>query len=225
MMGKKSLPITLKPPQLPKRGAFEIELLTLGHRLAGVDEVGRGCLAGPVFGGACILDYNKVKQLSPQDLENLRDSKKLSRTVRQRMIHIIRSVALDIHVGVATVREIEALGIVPATTLAIRRALEKCAHPFDTLLVDGKSPLAGINVRQIPIVKGDDLCYAIAAASIVAKEARDQHMIEMAEEYPVYGFENHVGYGTELHRKMIDKHGICPLHRKNFAPIRDYFST
>lgn len=208
-------------PKPPQRGDFEFGLLRAGHSIAGVDEVGRGCLAGPVFGGACILDYDRVRKLPSAELKNIRDSKKISRALRQRMIPVIRSVAIDIHVGMATVREIEDLGIVSATTLAIQRALEKCLQGFDILLVDGKSPLAGIATRQIPIVKGDDLCYSIAAASIVAKEARDLHMLEMAQAYPEYGFENHVGYGTEFHRKMIEQHGICPLHRKNFAPIRD----
>lgn len=203
-----------------KRGDIESKLLLNGYSLAGVDEVGRGCLAGPVFGGACVLDYTKLKKLRRVDRDSLRDSKKMTRCMRQRMLDVIESIAYDIHVGMATVEEIEALGIVPASERAMSRALTQCKTPFSLLLVDGRFPLSYIDVPQISIIKGDDLCYSIAAASIVAKEARDRYMSDMALYYPEYGFEKHVGYGTGHHREMISRYGICPLHRKNFAPIR-----
>lgn len=207
-------------PVIDDRGVLENKLLARGHTILGVDEVGRGCLAGPLYAGACLLDYKRLRGLPRELLVNLRDSKKLNALKRRRMVVTIREIALEAHLGMVTEREIEELGISKANGLAILRAIRQCKSPYDIVLVDGRQRIAGISVEQQPVIKGDDLCYAIAAASILAKEARDEFMHQKAKTYPEYGFETHVGYGTVLHRKMIEHYGICPLHRKNFEPIR-----
>jgi ribonuclease HII len=209
-----------KPLPQMERGQIERDLLKMGRILAGVDEVGRGCLAGPVVAACAVLDYEKVDQLAPAMRSLLRDSKTLSASQRQSMLPIIEGVSLDCHHAFASVEEVERLGIVHATFLAMRRAISKCSNSFDLLLVDGKQPLAGHDGEQLNIVKGDNLCYAIAAAAIVAKEARDRYMQEQSEIYPAYGFQAHVGYGTRQHLSMIEAHGICKIHRRNFEPIR-----
>jgi ribonuclease HII len=207
-------------PVIDDRGVLENKLLARGRAILGVDEVGRGCLAGPLYAGACILDYQRLRELPREVLVNLRDSKKLNALKRRRMVVAIREIALEAHLGMVTEREIEDLGISRANGLAILRAIRQCKSTYDIVLVDGRQRIDGISVEQQSVIKGDDLCYAIAAASILAKEARDEFMQQKAKTYPEYGFEAHVGYGTVLHRKMIEQYGICPLHRKNFEPIR-----
>lgn len=207
-------------PLTGDRGVIESKFLAHNRVILGVDEVGRGCLAGPLFAGACVLDYQRLWDLSSDDLKNLRDSKRLTPLKRQNMLSVIEKVAIEYFVGKVSEREIEELGIVQANSLAILRAAHQCKSKYDLVLVDGKQRVKGFEVDQHPVVKGDDLCYVIAAAAIVAKEARDQYMRHQATTYPHYGFETHVGYGTALHLRMIDQYGICPLHRKNFEPIR-----
>jgi len=136
------------------------------------------------------------------------------------MLPIIQSISVDCHYAFASVEEIESLGIVQANFLAMRRAISQCRNLFDLLLVDGKQKVGGYRGDQLTIVKGDNLCFAIAAAAILAKEARDQYMRQESLRYPAYGFDTHVGYGTKHHHEMIDKNGICELHRRNFDPIR-----
>jgi ribonuclease HII len=204
------------------RGAIEEEFTAQGLTIAGVDEVGRGCLAGPVYAACTILDYGKLLRLPPETLKLIRDSKTLSSDQRQRIVPVIQEVALEWSIGKATVGEIERYGILRATFLAMRRALKSCRHDVCVLLIDGKLPLAGYKGRQQAIVKGDNLCYAIAAASILAKEARDAFMQKQAEAFPAYGFEHHVGYATRHHLAMLKEHGITPLHRRNFAPVTEY---
>jgi ribonuclease HII len=203
-----------------KRGRIERELVREGRRLAGVDEVGRGCLAGPVVAGAVILDFKRVARLDKKLRSLLRDSKQLTHPQRARMVPVIHDVALDFAVAEASVDEIEKLGIVQANFLAMRRALQALRVGFDLLLIDGKMPLSGYDGEQRAIIKGDNLCYTIAAASILAKESRDDFMRQQATVFPAYGFDAHVGYSTRQHLAMIDAHGICTLHRRNFDPIR-----
>ncbi len=203
------------------RGKMERRWLKEGHLILGVDEVGRGCLAGPVFAASAQLDYQAVKKLSTKDKDLLRDSKTLSHLQRERAITFIKAVAKHWEIGRAEVNEIEVHGIVGATFLAMRRAITPILPHSTLLIVDGNAKIPNIDIRQESIVKGDNLCYAIAAASILAKEARDSFMREIALEYPGYGFEKHVGYGTREHLAALHKQGICPLHRKNFAPIQE----
>lgn len=204
------------------RGRLERQLIAEGFRVAGVDEVGRGCLAGPVFAGCAVLDFQRVRRLKTSMKSLLRDSKKLSSPQRAKMVPVITELAISTGVASSSVEEIERLGIVQATFLAMRRALANSQDLFDVLLVDGKLKVAGWQGEQRTIVKGDDLCFSIAAASILAKEARDSYMRKQADEFPEYGFDVHVGYGTRRHLAMIEQHGICRLHRRNFEPIRPF---
>lgn len=205
-------------------------LIRAGKIVAGVDEVGKGCLAGPVYAGIAILDFAALSRLPPAQQELVRDSKTLSPRQRQQIINLMVSegVASAYAVDSATVAEIERLGIQGATELAMLRAvknLEERAVDFDVLLIDGKLLLKGYPGLQEAIINGDALCATIAAASIFAKEARDQYMREQAEQYQGYGFERHVGYGTALHLASIASLGICPLHRRNFRPISQHVAA
>jgi ribonuclease HII len=202
------------------RGRLERQLLESGVRVAGVDEVGRGCLAGPVYAACAILDLGRVRKLKTPIRHLLRDSKQLSREQRAAMVPVIHGVAREWHVASAGVEEIETVGIVQATFLAMHRAIAQLGERFDLLLIDGRLPLKNYAGRQQAVVKGDDLCFSIAAASILAKEARDAFMREQAQTFPVYGFDAHVGYGTAHHVAMIQRHGTCRLHRRNFAPVK-----
>jgi len=212
--------------QLPQKG--EIERLILSDNLlpAGVDEVGRGCIAGPVNTACVVLDYDKLFSLDIKTLGKIRDSKTLSSKQRGELVQLILSLCLDSGFGQASQREIEAVGILNATFLAMNRAVSslKKIKP-DILLVDGNQKIRDQSLPQKTVVKGDSLCFTIAAASILAKEQRDSYMRQKATELPHWGFERHVGYGTADHLSAIKTHGICDLHRRNFAPIRDLTPT
>ncbi|RYZ60284.1 MAG: ribonuclease HII [Proteobacteria bacterium] len=203
------------------KGAIEKKSLKQDRRVIGVDEVGRGCLAGPVYAAVAALDYYKIDALEEATRDLIRDSKKLSSKQRQKIIPVLEDVCVEWGLGVATEREIETLGIVPATFLAMKRAFENLKEPYDLLLIDGNQKHPDMPMEQMTVVGGDSLCYAIAAASILAKEARDAVMRIAHESYPQYGFGDHVGYGTKSHLQAIEEHGITPLHRRNFAPIRN----
>jgi len=205
------------------RGKIERDLIrTTGKTLVGVDEVGRGCLAGPVYAACASLDYERVRKVPAKSRALIRDSKKLSFEQREKALPIIAAVAVEVHVGVAKVYEIERFGIVQAIFLAMNRALQQCTNAYDILLVDGNQQLPDYWGEQMTIVGGDDLCFAIAAAAIVAKQARDKYMRTLADTFPDYGFDTHVGYATEYHLKSIGEKGICPLHRGNFHPITTF---
>lgn len=210
------MPVTRKG----RKGSIESALEKQNKIFAGIDEVGRGCLAGPVYAAIVVLDYKKVRRLKKESKVLIRDSKTLSPIQRARIVPIIQDLADEFYVTSASVSEIETLGILKANFLAMRRAINKCKTDIDTLLVDGNLAVPGYNGHQMTVVKGDSLCFSIAAASILAKEARDQYMSIKADEYPHYGFDNHVGYATRQHLEMIERHGPCDLHRKNFAPFR-----
>jgi ribonuclease HII len=201
------------------RGKIEQDLEAKGLIVAGVDEVGRGCLAGPVFAGCVVLEWSRLMELPKSELELIRDSKKLSSGQRARILPIIHSVSRAMHVASASVDEISQIGILPASFLAMRRAIAGCGL-VDLVLVDGKLPIAGYELPQRAIVRGDYACYSIAAASIMAKTSRDALMANFAKVYPGYGFESHVGYGTKAHLDSISKLGVCSIHRTTFAPIR-----
>lgn len=201
-------------------GIVEKKLLHQKRIIAGVDEVGRGALAGPVYAGAAVLDYKKLLALDKAELSLIRDSKSLSRPQREKSLILINKIALTHTTAFADVHEIEMLGIVQATFLAMKRALGQLTLAFDILLIDGKFPIPEFDREQLSLIGGDRTCYAIAAASILAKEARDTVMREEGNRYPNYGFENHVGYATGKHLEAIRNLGACSLHRKNFEPIK-----
>ncbi len=176
--------------------------------LCGVDEAGRGPLAGDVYAAAVILKPDTV-------IEGLNDSKKLTEKKRELLFDEICEKAEAYCVAVATVEEIDRLNILQATFLAMRRAVEGLGVKPKLVLVDGnRNPELPVHSRLV--VKGDGTSACIAAASILAKVSRDRYMAELAEQYPQYGFEKHKGYGSKLHYQMLDAHGISPVHRKSF---------
>ena len=179
--------------------------------VAGVDEAGRGPLAGPVVAAAVILDPR-------QPIAGLMDSKKLTALRRERLFHAICAKALCCSIAEATVEEIDRLNILQATLLAMKRAVEGLRLKPNKVLVDGNR-LPALTIRAEAIVKGDALVPAISAASILAKVTRDRWCVEFDREFPQYGFAGHKGYGTALHLAALNAHGACPQHRRSFAPV------
>lgn len=179
--------------------------------VAGVDEAGRGPLAGPVVAAAVILD-----ELHP--IQGLADSKKLSPVRREKLYHEIRAKALCCSIAEASVEEIDRLNILQATLLAMRRAVEGLRLKPVKVLVDGNR-LPVLDVLAEAIVKGDAKIPAISAASILAKVHRDRWCADYDREFPQYGFATHKGYGTAEHLAALNEHGACPQHRKSFAPV------
>ena len=176
--------------------------------LCGVDEAGRGPLAGPVYAAAVMLPRGLV-------IPGLNDSKKLSEKKREELFDVIRAQALCYSVAFATVEEIEERNILGATMLAMDRAVRGLARTPALALIDGNRS-AGISVPTRCVVKGDASCADIAAASILAKVSRDRFMLELAAQYPEYHFEQHKGYGTALHYAALREHGPSPAHRPSF---------
>lgn len=181
--------------------------------VAGVDEAGRGPLAGPVVAAAVILD-----ELKP--IKGLADSKKLSASRREKLFDEIRAKALCFSIALASVEEIDQLNILQATMLAMRRAVNGLRLKPNMVLVDGNR-LPIIDIRAEAIVKGDSLVPAISAASILAKVHRDRWCAEVDLVYPQYGFAGHKGYGTAVHLAALKSHGACPEHRKTFRPVTE----
>jgi ribonuclease HII len=179
--------------------------------LAGVDEAGRGPLAGPVFAAAVILD-------DMRPIAGLNDSKKLTALRREKLFDEIRAKALCCSIASASVDEIDEINILQATMLAMRRAVEGLRLKPSKVLVDGNR-LPVLDVLAEAIVKGDALVPAISAASILAKVSRDRWCAELDAQYPQYGFGSHKGYGTAEHLAALQLHGACPQHRKTFAPV------
>lgn len=182
--------------------------------IAGLDEAGRGALAGPVCVGTVILPHDHPHLL--RALSGVHDSKQLTPLKRSELVAPIHKIALAHGIGFASAEEIDGLGIVPATRLAASRALE-ALHQFpDYLLTDFRLELPELDIPQTAIVKGDQRSLSIASASILAKTARDEFMRELSGQYPEYQFSDHKGYGTALHRKKIEELGHSPIHRKTF---------
>jgi ribonuclease HII len=181
-------------------------------RVAGVDEAGRGPLAGPVIAAAAILPPRCR-------LPGLHDSKLLTPIERDRLYRLIRKRATSIGVGIADAKMIDQMNILEATRWAMREAVEQLDPQPDLLLVDGKE-VPGFAVPHRAIVGGDRLCASIAAASIVAKVLRDRMMAEIDALYPGYGFRDHKGYATRAHQAKLLEFGPCPEHRMSFAPVR-----
>ena len=178
------------------------------ENVCGVDEAGRGPLAGPVCAAACILPVGL-------EIPGLDDSKKLSPQKREELYDVIVESALSYGIAFASVEEIEALNILNATFLAMNRAIEQLSPQPALALIDGNRN-SGIRIPSRCVVKGDSLCADIAAASVLAKVTRDRYMLSMGEEYPQYGFEKHKGYGTALHYSALRSYGPCPIHRPSF---------
>ncbi|MGD9780618.1 MAG: ribonuclease HII [Kiritimatiellia bacterium] len=199
---------------------FEQEAWAGGFlRVAGVDEAGRGPLAGPVFAAAVVFEKEFLEAEERKSLAGLDDSKKLPAS-RREFFHALLSACPHAKIGIASasVEEIDSLNVLRATHLAMARAIGKIAPPPEFALVDGL-PVKGLPVPHRAIVDGDGLSLSIAAASVMAKVARDRHMVELAAQFPAYGFERHKGYGTKAHLDALRRQGPCPAHRKSFAPV------
>ena len=179
--------------------------------MAGVDEAGRGPLAGPVFAAAVILD-----DLLP--IQGLADSKKLTPKKREHLYEIIKAQALGFCVATASVEAIDQLNILQATLLAMQRAVKGLRLKPSKVLVDGNR-LPVLDIRAEAIVKGDSTVPSISAASILAKVERDRWCVEVDAQFPNYGFLTHKGYGTQMHLRALQEHGPCVLHRRSFAPV------
>lgn len=194
---------------------FEGLAKTRGFKaVAGIDEAGRGPLAGPVVAAAVILPDNF-------DLPGLTDSKKLSEKKRDQFYPQIRQQANAVGIGVASVAEIDQINILQATLLAMQRAVSRLKISPDHLLIDGISPLP-LQISQQTIKKGDSRSLSVAAASVVAKVVRDRIMYTFAEQLPQFGFAKHKGYGTKLHREAIAEYGPSWQHRKTFAGVKEH---
>jgi ribonuclease HII len=215
------------PPQAAARfRAFEAQCHARGFKvIAGLDEVGRGPLAGPVVAAAVVLPRGFVHA-------EIKDSKLLSPKQRERLAPLIQQQAESWGLGIVEVEEIDRINILQASLLAMVKALDALPMPPDCLLIDGNQPIPaklfqGSRWSALPsafqqtIVKGDQLCLSIAAASIVAKVARDEMMIGFDRQFPEYGFAGHKGYGSAAHLEALRRHGPSPIHRLSYKPVRD----
>lgn len=188
---------------------LEKQIYSQGYKLVcGVDEAGRGPLAGPVYAAAVILPRDAV-------ITGLNDSKKLTERKREELFEPIKTTALSYGIAFATVEEIEELNILNATFLAMNRAIAQLEPQPELALIDGNRN-SGIELNSQCVVKGDSLCADIAAASVLAKVSRDRYMLQMDELYPQYHFRQHKGYGTKLHYEALRKYGPSPIHRLSF---------
>ena len=188
---------------------FEKEAAQKGYSaVCGIDEAGRGPLAGPVFAAAVILP-------AEVEIPGLNDSKKLTAKKREALFPLIQEKAVSWSVAFATESEIDEINILQATYLAMRRACEGLSIPADYALVDGNR-MPPLSVPGETIIKGDGLSASIAAASVLAKVSRDRLMLELDSLYPEYQFAKHKGYGTALHVELLRKYGPCPIHRRSF---------
>ena len=202
---------------------YELNLTAQGYRIiAGIDEVGRGAWAGPVVAGAVCLPLERT-DLSIV-LEGVRDSKQLSPRARAALIERIQHTAIAWGIGLSNHGEIDQLGIVPATCLAMQRALEdteqRAPHVQPEFLLLDSIRWRDLKQPHLALVKGDQLCLSIAAASVLAKVYRDNLMVELDSAYPDYGFAIHKGYGTPKHQAALKAHGTSPIHRMSYAPMR-----
>ncbi|MEN6356603.1 MAG: ribonuclease HII [Armatimonadota bacterium] len=193
---------------------YENQARSIGYEsIAGLDEAGRGPLAGPVVAAAVILP----ECFDPTGID---DSKKLTPAKREMMFERISSEAAAVGVGIVGPEEIDRINILRATHQAMRLALENMGAPYDYVLVDGLS-VSGLGAPTLAIVKGDSKCVSIGAASIIAKVTRDAIMVDLDQQYPGYGFAKHKGYGCKSHIEAIERLGPCPCHRKTFSPISE----
>jgi ribonuclease HII len=208
---------------MPPTTEEELRLRSDGRRrIAGVDEVGRGCWAGPVVAAAVVLPERAL--LDPELLAGVDDSKQLTAAQRELLADRVTRLADGWAIGAAPPHVVDSHGILAATRLAMQVALLRLERPADALLIDAVR-LDGWPCPQVSLIKGDARCLSIAAASIVAKVARDRLMAALGRAHPAYGFEAHKGYGTPTHYRALRAHGPTHLHRRTFRPIADYLAT
>lgn len=199
--------------------AVERDLCRPGQRMAGVDEAGRGALAGPVVAAACVWP------LDEPGLEKVRDSKKLNRKSREALFEMIMSnPRVEVGIGVASVDEIDSMNVLNATMTAMSRAVAGLPSAPDMAIIDGTRPPNGLPCEAVCVVRGDAVCYSVAAASIVAKVTRDRLMCDLHTQHLQYGFDGHKGYGTAHHVNQLFVHGATEHHRKSFDPLRTWMA-
>ncbi len=201
----------------------EQNIFSQGYDVIGaIDEAGRGPLAGPVV-AACVLMrgefINSVGAIHELPLQIINDSKKLTAKKREEAFNIIKD-NFEFGIGMCGHDTIDRINILQASFLAMKKAIGAIKQKPDFIILDGKFPIPNISIRQKAIISGDSLVFSIAAASILAKVARDRIMMEMHETYPNYGFNKHKGYGTKLHMEQLRKFGPSPIHRKSFKPVK-----
>lgn len=196
---------------------FFLETLDSHTLIAGVDEVGRGCLFGPVVAAAVVLPVSKISTLI--DL-GVKDSKQLSAKKRRELVPQIEALATAYHISFATVSEIDKFNILQASLLAMKRAVIKLKVKPSLCLVDGRQTIPELLIKQETIIKGDQKSPLIAAASVLAKVWRDQLITRLASKYPQYDLVNNKGYGTQKHREALLKYGVSPQHRLSFRPCQ-----
>jgi ribonuclease HII len=197
----------------PQAGLFDDLPYSLEEIICGVDEAGRGPLAGPVYAAAVILHRERP-------IPGLRDSKKLTEAKRDELAPLIREHCIAWAVAKASEAEIDRLNILQASMLAMKRAVYALSTVPTLALIDGnKCPV--MKIQTIAIIDGDDKIESISAASILAKTARDEALLKLHKKYPQYGFDQHKGYGTALHLERLREHGPSPVHRRSFAPVRE----
>ncbi|MGL6107426.1 ribonuclease HII [Romboutsia sp.] len=208
-MAKKLDAIRREDERLEAINTYENEGYNKGYLyIGGIDEAGRGPLAGPVVASIVVFKANTK-------IEGVNDSKKLSEAKREELFDIIKDQALDYGIGIVNNEEIDEFNILNATYMAMKKAINCLEKTPDYLLIDATT-IPGVEVAQNPIIKGDSKSISIAAASILAKVTRDNIMYHYEDMYPGYGFKSHKGYGTKEHYEAIEKQGICPIHRKSF---------
>ncbi len=201
----------------------EQDFFARGYNLiGGVDEAGRGPLAGPVVAACVVIDKNF--KIDSADLALVADSKKLSAKKREKLFGIIKEKVLAVEIGIVDNLTIDKINILQASFLAMRRALKKLKIAPDYILVDGNFKIPKLEKPQTAIIGGDGKVFCIAAASIIAKVSRDWLMSEIDKKYPQYEFAKHKGYGTKAHFAKIVEHGPCPLHRFSFSPVKEMVS-
>jgi len=197
----------------------EEKLFKKGYKnIAGIDEVGRGPLAGPVVAAAIIFSRNKL--LNKLLEIGIRDSKLLSPKKREYLAELILEKCHSWSTGVVSEETIDKINILEASMLAMKKAVEKLKIKPDFLLIDGNHTIANYPVSQIAIPRADQYVFSVSAASIVAKVTRDKILVDLDKKYPAYGFAQHKGYGTKFHLEMLKKIGPCEIHRKSFSPIK-----
>lgn len=202
---------------------YENKLIKSGFsRICGIDEVGRGPLAGPVVACAVIFDSGLIKNSKPGGWQaKIRDSKKLSAAQREKWHKVLTECAkVKWAIGIVSEKIIDEINILEATKLAMEKAINKLVLPPEFLLIDGNFTLGKFDLNQKAVPQGDEKIVSAAAASIIAKVARDRMMAEYGVKYPEYDFARHKGYGTKKHIEAIKKFGPCPIHRRSFEPVK-----